>query len=292
MSRHQLNNFLQIRGEIHCLTGIHIGTGHGLNSVTKAPVICDALNQPFIPGSSLKGVFRSHLESMIHVFPQLRTCSLKKYPKSRAWEEDLEKGEAGCLSSYTQGSNHIQDALKRLQYEPDPEVSLDAFLATHLCDVCRLFGGVSWRAKVQFEDAGLHEDTHMPTSIRDGVGIDRETRKAAHQVKYDFEVVPAGSRFLFNLSARNLTTTEKGLLAIVLQEAAAGRISLGGKVTRGLGSWCIDLEKTTIDETDFADEQQLISFFSRKSRAAALKTWTNNQLNLFLSERGFSVAEA
>src|SRR5512147_368166 len=55
---------LILEGELHCLTGLHIGAGKGALEIGGAdnPVVKDAFGMPYIPGSSLRGKLRSLLE--------------------------------------------------------------------------------------------------------------------------------------------------------------------------------------------------------------------------------------
>lgn len=52
---------LEIGGILHLGT-YHVGTGQRLSLTTDAPVLVDEKNRPYLPGSSLRGVLRSHLE--------------------------------------------------------------------------------------------------------------------------------------------------------------------------------------------------------------------------------------
>lgn len=62
---YQLNKKIFISGRIHCLTGLHIGGSTGAMSIggNDNPIIRNPRNnEPYIPGSSLKGKMRSLLE--------------------------------------------------------------------------------------------------------------------------------------------------------------------------------------------------------------------------------------
>ncbi len=50
------------------------------------------------------------------------------------------------------------------------------------------------------EDAPLQDSNAALPEVRDGVGIDRFTGAAAHNIKYDRQVLPRGSRFDFRLT--------------------------------------------------------------------------------------------
>ena len=54
LDRSQLRGRYRITGDIVMDTALHIG-GHGTSTITDSPIIRNGDNQPFIPGSSLKG---------------------------------------------------------------------------------------------------------------------------------------------------------------------------------------------------------------------------------------------
>ena len=127
------------------------------------------------------------------------------------------------------------------------------------CLVCRLFGdvaptdanvptrSVARASNVWVYDAYAQTDTlaeDPQTHVRDGVGIDRQTRTAAKNVKFNQEVLPA-KNVTFPLQLKVQAPTEADakefaqLLAVVLAEWEAGRGRLGGNVARGLGAFTL-----------------------------------------------------
>ena len=57
---------LTIDGYLVADSPLRVGTGRvSAITGTELPVIRDAIGRPFIPGSSLKGALRSHLESLV-----------------------------------------------------------------------------------------------------------------------------------------------------------------------------------------------------------------------------------
>jgi CRISPR-associated protein Csm3 len=60
-----LNRIIDLRGEIELLTGLHIGAGDlemRIGGVDNVVIRNPRNNEPYIPGSSLKGKIRSLLE--------------------------------------------------------------------------------------------------------------------------------------------------------------------------------------------------------------------------------------
>ena len=52
---------LILEGELHCVTGLHVGAGKGSLEIGGAdnPVVKDSTGRPYIPGSSLRGRIRA-----------------------------------------------------------------------------------------------------------------------------------------------------------------------------------------------------------------------------------------
>ena len=65
LDRSQLRGRYRITGDIVMDTALHIG-GHGTSTITDSPIIRNGDNQPFIPGSSLKGAFRAAVERIVY----------------------------------------------------------------------------------------------------------------------------------------------------------------------------------------------------------------------------------
>ena len=261
---HTLLNRVEITGVLELKTGLHIGTSveHG---TANASVIRDAFGKPFIPGSSLKGAFRSRVETLAHALIAGSVCLLQKSDeKLLAADRDENRfpEPERCLSSYRDGANVIQK-LAAKQAERGDVPDLNEYLQKHLCPACRLFGGASWRSKVAFDDLHLAQTVTPPAELRDGVGLDRDSRTAVKNVKYDFEALPAQTRFFFRCSAENLDETHDWpLLAAGLLELCYGHLPLGGKVTRGLGAVQLNAGSLRVHATDFRDPKQVLLFFT------------------------------
>ena len=188
------------RGTLRLMTPLHIGVGLVYEPIgSDAPVAKDASGKPFIPGSSLKGSLRSHLERIINALGS-----------NSIWSCDI--FDRPCISE-----------------EEDPQLIYDKS-----CSICRLFGSLYLASKVYINDLAVKEWIgHF--EIKDGVGLDRDTGVAKIGVKFDLEVVPSGTAFEFELIAENATDEDLELLALGLREMEEGNIRLGGSKSRGLG---------------------------------------------------------
>jgi len=236
LTRAQLHTRYRITGRIVLDTALHIG-GRGAITVTDGPVIRDGDGRPFIPGSSLKGAFRAAVERIVPNIG-LSTCSLSD-------------------------NNSCADILDNKTRDKQPnEDKLLNMLDDDLCDTCKTFGTTYLASVAFFHDAPISELwrnlPEVPTQIRDGVGIDRDSERAREGIKFDFEVVPPQAEFEFALSLENPRESDLGLIALGLQEFVGGMIPLGGIRSRGLGR--CHLEDVRVQSVDFGDMDALKAY--------------------------------
>lgn len=220
----QLSNRYIIDGALTFDTPFHIGSGESGTS-TDSLVVKYFGSEPYIPGSSFKGVLRSTVERIARALG-IDTCSLyskdecntvinKEFDNNTGWKkikEDLPKTE----------DDYIKILLENVRS------------GNGLCRTCRLFGSTFLASKIYVDDLKLIGDP-IPTEIRDGVGIDRDTGTAVEGVKYDYEVVPHSQRFSLKMKIENADDRDLSLLSIGLREFMEG-VKLGGMTSRGLGS--------------------------------------------------------
>lgn len=242
----ELTNRYIFTGKLVAEMPIHIGSG--VSSVeTDAPVIKDLNENPFIPGSSFKGVFRSSLERIVNQLGlSLKSCCLFD-----------ETSDVKCLTV----NKELQKDYNAKRERRVPETELLQELNENLCDVCKLFGSPFSASKVKFSDMPILKkqgENTVITSVRDGVGIDRDTGTAVEQVKFDYEVVPWQREFSFEMIAENLSQNDFGLLAIGFREFMSGTARIGGNTSRGLGK-CI-LKIAPIKYLDLCDKDALKAY--------------------------------
>lgn len=213
----RLESLTKVCGFLETRSGLHVGAGK-VSDPTAAdlPVLRDALGDPYIPGSSLKGVLRSSLEALLRAIderPDWWSCDPFEDP---CLDERGDPGEA--------------------------------------CTVCRLFGSRAAAGGVLVRDLYLRREAGSrarPIGRRDGVGIDRDLRTAAERILYDFEAVRRGVRFDLEIVLENAGEVERGLLAGALDLLDSGVRGLGGKAARGLGRVAVCIESI---ETQFAKD--------------------------------------
>ena len=183
-------------------------------------------DEPFIPGSSLKGVIRSYAEKICRSLKDspVPVCLPYLDPKDKA-----EKGEERQYSCGLLFEKFKKD--KNLKTVPTPDVySLS-------CPACRLFGSHCFIGRLATSDAYLTESFKAQGrpvfEIRDGVAIDRITGGVANG-PFDLEVLTRGE-FTTSLDIRNFERWQLGLVALVLRDMEEGLVRIGFGKSRGLG---------------------------------------------------------
>lgn len=252
------NRYL-FQGELYLTHALHIGSGRG-DDTTDALVVVGPQNQPVIPGSSLRGRLRAHVERLLAALhlsgSALWACGL--------YEPELPEGKICIGNLEHEASKKAYEALGQLEEDNGIEAAWQA-LPDKLCDACRLFGaGTFWASKIRFTDLPLVKGGQ--TDIRHGVGIHRDTGTAAPAVKYDKQVVAADSVFGFEAIGENLDEVDQAVLSLALQALISGDLALGGSTGRGLGG--CRLEAATVYAVDMTNKEELIHYLSRTGQPA------------------------
>jgi len=218
-----------------------------------------------IPGAALGGVLRSHVERIVR--------TLEPHAgEGRGACDPL--NEAGWCITREEMNDWRIEARKR---KAEGDDWLAAQVWERSCRVCRVFGSPWLASRVRVADLVCSHDVHPV--VRDGVAIDREKEAVRH--KFDFEVLPAGTRFRLEIVAENLDAEEEaGLLWLCLQELAAGHLAVGGFKGRGLGR--VRLEGLQVRYVDAADRDALRRYLlqkeMREATAEELAGWLKNFL--------------
>ena len=189
---------------------------------------------PYIPGSSMKGVIRSHCERICKTLMKNSSCNPFQNIKSNLKD------------------THITDDFSctgRLQIlkEYSKQGELPSKPYTLSCPVCKLFGNGFLQSRTLLPDGyGAHYNNPNQQIIgttrtvylprRDGVGIDRYSGGAVSGVKFDFEV-EENAVFLFqDIIIKNFDLWQLGLLAYIFQDFEDKLIKIGFGKSRGLGN--------------------------------------------------------
>ena len=222
----QLSKQYRIEDLLISKTGLRISASKSVDVGTSdQPVIRDGFNRLFLPGSSLKGVLRSGLETALRGLGDKRLDACDPF-------------EAACTA-----------ALDRRK-KAGETITINEVLST-ICVVCGLFGSPYLASRVFVADLPLAEGHDPRTEVRDGVGIHRDLRVAqtSPAVKYDHEVVPPGTAFRLEMILENVDdSVQLALVLKALDLLATGEIRLSGLTSRGLGR--VKLEGLRLERTD------------------------------------------
>lgn len=225
----RLNHIVDLRGDIELLTGLHIGGGDlamRIGGVDNAVVRNARSNEPYIPGSSLKGKIRSLLE--------WRSGAVGENPLGKG---DLDKAAGGA-------SEAAVLAILQL-FGVSGDANMDKDQAEKLGPT-----------RVSFHDANLVDEQdggrNLPiTEVKSENSINRVTSVAKNPRQT--ERVVAGVRFAFRVTIKVLDG-DGDLVATLLQGMRLLELdSLGGSGSRGYGKVKFrDLKRDGLDiQADF-----------------------------------------
>jgi CRISPR-associated protein Csm3 len=227
---------------------IGVGRESPLGSAADLAVLRVNLNGklvPYIPGSSLKGVFRSTAIQLANLRGltvcsglSKETCMDREYPESReiASLDELLGEEVG------KKKHTLRDKIQNLIKNGDVRGAL-ALFHEKTCLLCKVFGAPSFTGHAEFNDSyPVNENGDVqdaPVGVRAGIAINRRTG-GVHSGPYQVEYVEPGARFRFSLRTTNLPNYALGLLAKILRMVNEGWVRVGGFKTRGFGELRVD----------------------------------------------------
>jgi CRISPR-associated RAMP protein (TIGR02581 family) len=239
-----------LEGYLVAESPLRIGVGREppLGSAVDLAVLRINLNGklvPYIPGSSLKGVFRSTAIQLVNrkgltVCSGLSkgTCMDREYTESRETTLlDELLGEEDGKKKLT-----LRRQIQNLIKNGDVRGAI-ALFHEKACLLCKVFGAPSFTGHVEFNDSypvnEKGEVQVVPVGIRAGIAINRRTG-SVHSGPYHVEYVEPGARFRFSLRTTNLPNYALGLLAKILRMVNEGWVRVGGFKTRGFGELRVD----------------------------------------------------
>lgn len=174
--------------------------------------------QPFIPGSSLKGVLRSHGERIARSLQPRLVCDVFKESK------------------HLQGCSFREKERAKENLKENLEDKHPVHNYRLVCAACRLFGSLIWKGRFHTSDAYLMEPfLEVEPELRDGIAIDRVTGGVAGGAKFDMEVLPAGVVFETCIEIQNFELWQLGWVAYIIRDLLDGHIRIGSGTARGLG---------------------------------------------------------
>lgn len=169
----------------------------------------------YFPGTSLKGVLRSHLERIARTLQPGSVC-IPYY--------DLDKNITIPVAAE-------QDS-HSCGYRTSGNTSSKAYADS--CATCRLFGSLKFGGRFSISDAYPLSGHEREPELRNGVGIDRFTGGTVPGVLFDLKVL-VGGKFEAELRLINFELWQLAALNILLLDMADEMITIGSGRSRGLG---------------------------------------------------------
>jgi CRISPR-associated RAMP protein (TIGR02581 family) len=251
-----LQNRLIVGGELVARTGVRIGAGRSNDvSGSNLPVLRDARSRPFIPGASLKGALRARLEALIRAVAPEQALDL---PELEAWQ--------------------------RAQIEPlkqdddlrNDDRALTKAIWNHSTMIDQTFGAPWFAGRLFVKDALVVETLWFGQyEVRNGVALNRDTETAEERLLYEYEVVPAGTRFDFELVLENAEPWQWGMMLLALKPWERGEAAIGGFRTRGLGH--IELTTTTRRFSEINGVDDVIDLLQNSAQSAGREVSADNE---------------
>ena len=212
----QLNTINRITGTIELLTGLHIGAGSEevhIGGIDNAVIKHPHTQEPYIPGSSLKGKMRSLLEWRAGIVGDCggQAVSIKHLEKLSG---DKAEQAAAIVRLFGAAGDTGNSSMA--------EIIGPTRLAFWDCPLNQ-----NWRERVG-------ENNWLYTEAKSENRIDRITGTAEHPRQT--ERVPAGALFDFHLAVKILDVGDEALLDLLLAGLKLLELDgIGGSGSRGYG---------------------------------------------------------
>ena len=228
---------------IHTTGPVLVRSGHETVSgpnMTPVRTYRNGKTEVYFPGSSLKGVFRSHIEKVIRTLNSGIVCNpfVKLGDKSPHHKNNQlvcpDYTEVSCSNKFEVRQKDEVLRVDDVRWKHLKENVSNEYVYQDSCPVCRLFGSTSFIGRVAISDAYLL-NTEM-TEQRDGVGIERFTGGAANGAKFELEVVSSGVTFETDIYVRNFEGWQLGVLMLIVQDLEDELIRIGSGRSRGFGN--------------------------------------------------------
>lgn len=250
----KLSRRLQVTARLVFDTAWRIGTGKEGITSSDLGVLLDPVGRPVLPGSSLKGKLRSTCESLAHTL-NFSACFL-----------NVNASGVNCVSDIGYFSK-VKEQHNRAIRDGGPEALLD-WINKHTCDVCKLFGSPVRASRLRCADGQLETHDAAVVQVRDGVVLDRDSHTAVPGLKYDYEVLPAGTSFTLLFDLDNTTDADEALFGAALFEWSAGG-SMGGFTSRGLGRF--HLEEIKVFGVNLENVKERVAYLTTTDPAKRLR---------------------
>lgn len=241
-----LRNRLTVSGQLVARTALRIGAGRASGVVgNDLPVLRDALGAPIIPGASLKGALRAQVEALVRSLHPGQARDLIET------EDVMRRAVAAAREEV-----YLAELSRGTPAPVADQRYTAALLSSPISTLMDLTFGSPWLAsRVAVRDARVDPAYWFGQfEVRNGVALNRDTETAEEGLLYDYEVVPAGTRFDFQLVLENAAPWQLGLIHLALQPWVRGEAQIGGFRSRGLGYVMLEAPRYRFVEINDVDD--------------------------------------
>lgn len=208
--------------EIEPVDPVLVKSGYTNSNGTDMSPVSTILNGKrtyYFPGTSLKGVLRSHFERIARTLQPGSVCI--PYYDSR--KKDI------CIPVEEEKESH------GCSYRSSGENDASSVAYADSCAACRLFGSLKFAGRFSIGDAYPLPNHEPNIESRNGVGIDRFSGGTVKGVLFDLEAL-VGGRFAAKIRLANFEMWQLAGLKLLLDDLADELITVGSGRSRGLGS--------------------------------------------------------
>jgi len=225
-------NRYRITGTLTTASPLHIGTGeerllNADSNIHVSTIITDCQGKPLIPGSTLRGVLRNWLLTILEGIP-------KCLPSDSTFHADWAKEH-----NYTDKDLLEKDQSKQIQIVKGTFSYLELLFGTPFnAGKVEVWDAICSTGNLQsMNDRLLRWDSNRLTYVDTSVAIDPARGTAKEKLLYKADVVPPGVTFDLNLVAQNLSDMELGLVLLGLEgfNSKIYPVQVGARRGRGYG---------------------------------------------------------
>lgn len=235
----KFENRYKITGELIVVTALHIGSGKEEEN-HDSPFMSIKVNDKkayYIPGSSFRGYLSTKLERFLE--EDNGFSLIDKETKER-----LNAADVKLIFGYT---NLDQEKSEDIKNRVAKKLGFDK-----VNDSIKSMAG-----RIHISDMKILSE--VSSIKRDGIRIDRNTGATEKGAKFDYDVLPSGTKFEFVMELENVEKYQLDLTILALKDIIEGDL-FGGKLSRGIGK-C----KLEIKNIEYVDKTNLKNYiFSRK----------------------------
>jgi CRISPR/Cas system CSM-associated protein Csm3 (group 7 of RAMP superfamily) len=194
-----------------------------MRAITNPDPLAAAGRLPFfIPGTSMRGAWRAHLERILR--------SLDPPETARVCDPLDDDPDEKTASPYYRACSAVLTEEKGRRIK-----SHQAFVPYRLsCPVCRLFGNTTQASRLSISDGELTNGNENRLVSREHVRIDRKSGRVAQGALIKYFGLQ-GAQFRVEIQLRNFELQHLRLVGALLKDIAIGAVPLGSGKNKGYG---------------------------------------------------------